>query len=60
MLSIVLKHALNVEQLQQDVKDSAPEVAETILNAKALVRYAKKSGFVNQLSTTVKQMEETR
>lgn len=56
LYNTVLRHALNTDELAGVV----PEVAETLLAAKALVRYLKQSGLVSQLPTTVKQMAETR
>ncbi|CAM4571232.1 unnamed protein product [Leuciscus chuanchicus] len=52
----VLKHALDSAEL----RDSAPEVTQTLLAAKALVRYVKQTGIISQLSTTVRQMSDTR
>ncbi|KAJ8014621.1 hypothetical protein DPEC_G00017540 [Dallia pectoralis] len=52
----VLKHALDSAELQ----DSAPEVTQTWLAAKALVRYVKQTGIISQLSTTVRQISDTR
>uniref|UniRef100_A0A1A8LDQ2 BED-type domain-containing protein n=1 Tax=Nothobranchius pienaari TaxID=704102 RepID=A0A1A8LDQ2_9TELE len=56
LYNTVLRHALNTDELAEVV----PEVAETLLAVKALVRYLKQSGLASQLPTTVKQMAETR
>uniref|UniRef100_A0A1A8EL94 BED-type domain-containing protein n=2 Tax=Nothobranchius korthausae TaxID=1143690 RepID=A0A1A8EL94_9TELE len=56
LYNTVLRHALNIDELAVVV----PEVAETLLAVKALVRYLKHSGLASQLPKTVKQMAETR
>lgn len=55
-INTALKHALDLEELKQE----APEVGETIVAVKALVKYVKKSGINSTLSTTAKQMADTR
>uniref|UniRef100_A0AAV2MEH5 Uncharacterized protein n=1 Tax=Knipowitschia caucasica TaxID=637954 RepID=A0AAV2MEH5_KNICA len=55
LYNTVLRHALNTDELAEVV----PEVAETLLAAKALVRYLKQSGLTSQLPKTVKEMAET-
>lgn len=45
LCNTVLRHALNTDELAEVV----PEVAETLLTSKALVRYLKQSGLVIQL-----------
>lgn len=58
ILNTVLRHGLDATELSKP--DSAPEIADTICAAKALVQYVKQSGLAAQLSTTLKQMVDTR
>ncbi len=52
----VLRRALDCDEL----RDCAPEITQTLLAAKTLVRYVKQTGIINQLTKTVRQMSDTR
>lgn len=43
-----------------ELQDCAPEVTQTLLAPKALVRYVKQTYIISQLSKTVRQMSDTR
>uniref|UniRef100_H3ACA1 HAT C-terminal dimerisation domain-containing protein n=1 Tax=Latimeria chalumnae TaxID=7897 RepID=H3ACA1_LATCH len=56
LLSTILRHGLDSKELTCE----APDVEETIHNAKSLVKYMKQSSLAPQLPKTVIQMGETR
>lgn len=58
VLNTVLRHGLDITELSKP--DGAPDIADTICAAKALVKYVKQSGLAAHLSTTLRQMVDTR